>query len=133
MALDRKQLVQRKTKPQKPREFTLPTGDTVFLRVPRGRDNKRWEQYLRDEKGQVIDARVLLSDELLLATILINPDGTEMFTYEEVMNSAMDDLPQIDLEFLKDRAYELFGKRIGFKLLLDEDVEKNSSTTQPSE
>ena len=133
MALDRKQLVSRKTKIQKHREVDLPSGDSVKMRVPTGKDYRYWKKYLRDDKGDLIDARTDVGDELLVALILVNPDGTPMFTLEEVLNKAMDELVQVDLEYLKEKAYELFGQRSGFKIGLDEDVEKNSSATQPSE
>lgn len=133
MALDRKQLVERKTKIQKHREVQLPSGDTVMMRVPTGKDYRYWKKYLRDDKGNLIEARTDVADELLVAIILANPDGTPMFTLEEVLNKAMDELVQIDLEFLKERAYELFGQRSGYKIILDEDLEKNSSATPPSE
>lgn len=133
MALNRKELVERKTKIQKLREVALPSGDTVMLRVPIGKDYRYWKRYLRDDKGELIDARAELGDELLLASILVNPDGTPMFTLEEVLNKAMDEIVQVDLEYLKEKAYQFYGQRSGMKLLLDEDIEKNSSTTQPSE
>lgn len=133
MALNRKQLVERKTKIQKHREVELPSGDTVKLRVPTGKDYRYWRKYLRDEKAELIESRAEVADELLVASVLVNPDGTPMFTMEEVLAKAMDELIQVDLEFLKEKAYELFGQRSGFKIVLDEDVEKNSSATQPSE
>jgi hypothetical protein len=103
------------------------------MRVPTGKDYRYWRKYLRDEKGELIEVRAEVGDELLVASILVNPDGTPMFTMEEVLAKAMDELIQVDLEFLKEKAYELFGQRSGFKIVLDEDVEKNSSATQPSE
>ncbi len=133
MALDRKQLVERKTKIQKHREVELPSGDSVKLRVPTGKDYRYWRKYLRDDEGKIIESRAEVGDELLLASILVNPDGTPMFSNEEVLNKAMDELVQVDLEFLKEKAYELYGQRSGFKIVLDEDVEKNSSATQPNE
>lgn len=133
MALDRNQLVARKTKIQKHREVELPSGDTVKMRVPTGKDYRYWKKYLRDDSANLIEARTDVADELLVALILVNPDGTPMFTLEEVLNKAMDELVQVDLEYLKEKAYELFGQRSGFKIVLDEDVEKNSSATQPSE
>lgn len=126
MVLDRKQLTERKTKIQKPRPFELPSGDTVLMRVPIAKDYREWIRYLRDEKGEKIESRFVVSDELLVASILVNPDGTPMFTREDVVNGAMDEIVQIDLEFLKERAYELYGQRAGAKIVLDEDVEKNS-------
>lgn len=125
MPLDRKQLTERKTKIQKPRDFELPSGDTVLMRVPIAKDYREWRNYLRDEKGDFIQARFAVSDELLVASILVNPDGTAMFTREDVVNGAMDEIVQIDLEFLKEKAYELYGQRAGAKLVLDEDREKN--------
>ena len=133
MALNRKELVARKTKIQKLREVSLPSGDTVMMRVPTGKDYRYWKQYLRDDKGNLLEARAEMGDELLLALILVNPDGTPMFTLEEAMNKAMDELVQVDLEYMKEEAYRLFGQRPGMRLLLDEDLEKNSSATQPSE
>lgn len=133
MALDRKQLVERKTRIQKHREVELPSGDTVKLRVPIGKDYRDWKKFLRDDKGDIIEARADLGDELLVSDVLVNPDGTRMFTREEVLAGAMDELVQVDLELLKEKVYELFGQRSGFKIVLDEDVEKNSSTTLPSE
>jgi hypothetical protein len=133
MALDRTQLIARKTKIQKHREVQLPSGDSVNLRVPIARDYRDWKKFLRDEKGDLIDARAELGDELLLASILVNPDGTPMFTREDVLGRCMDEIIQPDLECLKEKAYEFFGMRSGFKIVLDEDREKNSSATQPSE
>ena len=132
MPLNRKQLLERKTKVQKPREVELPSGDTVLMRVPIGRDYREWKKYLRDEQGQIIDARATLGDELLLAIVLVNPDGTPMFTREDIMGGAMDEILQPDLEHMKAEAYRLFGQMAGTKIVLDEDREKNSSATQPS-
>lgn len=132
MPLDKKALLARKTKVQKPHELQLPSGDSVLLRVPTGKDYRDYRKYLRDEKGETIPARMALSDELMVATLLVNEDGTQMFTREEVMNSAMDEIIAVDLEAMKDEAIKLYGLTHGFKITLDEDREKNSSTTAPS-
>lgn len=132
MPLDKKALLTRKTKVQKPRELQLPSGDSVLLRVPTGADYRSWKKFLRDESGEVIKQRADLADELLVASVLVNPDGTAMFTREDVLNGAMDEILQVDVEALKDEAYRLYGQRDNFKLILDEDREKNSSTTAPS-
>ena len=133
MVLNREQLIKSKTKPQKPQELELPSGDSVLLRVPTGKDYREWKRYLRDESGVIIQARADRSDELLVATLLVNQDSTPMFTRDEVMSGEMDNVLQIDMEAMKDRAYELYGQREGIKLVLDEDREKNSSATVLSE
>lgn len=132
MPLDRKSLLARKTKVQKPRELPLPSGESVLMRVPTGADYRSWKKFMRDEKGEVIDKRADLADELLVASILVDSDGKAMFTREDVLNGAMDEILQLDLEAMKDEAYRLYGQRDGFKLVLDEDREKNSSGTAPS-
>ncbi len=124
--LDRESLLSRKTKTPKPQEVRLPSGDTVQMRVPTGKDYRDWRKFLRDENGIVIQARSEVSDELLVASILVNPDGSQMFTNNDVLTGTMDEILQIDLEAMKEAAYELYGQRAGFKLVLDEDREKKS-------
>lgn len=132
MALNRDQLLQRKTKIQKPHPVHLPSGDTVLLRVPTGKDYRDWKQSLRDEKGELIKERADVADELLVARLLVDESGSQMFTREDVMNGALDEILQIDLEAIKDEAYGLMGQRAGFKIILDEDREKKSSAAAPS-
>lgn len=132
MALNKKALLARKTKVQKPHELALPSGDCVLMRVPTGKDFRDYRKSLRDEEGESIKARMDMSDEIMVASLLINEDGTRMFTREEVMNGDMDEILQVDLEAMKDEAMNLYGYRNGFKLILDEDREKNCSTTAPN-
>jgi len=126
MAIDRKVLESRRNQVVRVFPVPLPSGDTVDMRVPTGRDYREWKKLLRDESGEAIESRMSLSDELLVASILINGDGSPMYSTSEVLAGAMDDLLQPDIEAMKEMAMRLYGQRAGFRLpLIDEGMEKN--------
>lgn len=129
MALDRKSLLARKTELPSSVPFDLPSGDSVALRIPTGKDYREWQRSLRDDKGEITDECEELSSELLIATILVNPDGSPMFTKEEVLDHAMEGLLQADFSAILGAVHQLYGIQPGFL----ENIEKNSSATQPSE
>ena len=129
MALDRKSLLARKSELPLSVPFDLPSGDSVTLRIPTGKDYREWQRSLRDEKGEVTDECEELSSELLIATVLVNPDGSAMFTKEDVLARAMEGLLQADFSALLSAVHKLYGIQPGFL----ESITKNSSATQPSE
>jgi len=125
-AMGKQALIKSKTAIQPHQAVELPSGGIVLMRVPTGKDYRDWKAYLNDEKGEVIRERAKLADELLVASILVEPSGEKMFTRDEVMSGALDEILQLDLEAMKDAAYGLYGQRSGFKLVTAEDREKNS-------
>lgn len=128
MALDRKQLVSRRHEVKPFVDVELPSGGSVRMRVPTGKDYSDWQAYLRDEKGKLIEDREDLSSEFLIATVLVNPDGSQMFSAVDVLDKAMDELLHADFNAMLSAAHKLFGISPGFI----EDIEKNLSTTPPS-
>lgn len=125
--------MKKKTHEPAPQVLSLPTGGEVKMRVPSGKDYREWRKFLRDDRGEMIRERFELNEELLVAAVLINDDGTQMFTREEVLRGAMDEFRSIDIEAMKEMASALFGMTPGACVVVDEDREKNSSTTALNE
>lgn len=135
MALDRKSLLARKI--AKPHECSLPGGGEVLMRVPGAADWRAYQASLRDKDGRYIDKRLERGDELLIATLIIDPETHErMFSIDDVMGGVFDDphIPAADINVMAAKAYELYGRNNEKPVLVtDEDREKNSSETEPKE
>lgn len=134
MALDRKSLLARKI--PKPQECSLPGGGSVLMRVPGGADWRAYQASLRDKDGKYIDKRLERGDELLIATLVIDPETQErMFSIDDVMGGVFDDphIPAADINAMAAKAYQLYGRTETPVLVTDEDREKNSSETGPKE
>lgn len=130
-ALNRAALKSRKK--IEPKEFLLPCGGSVLLKVPSGPDWRAYQASLRNSEGVLIDKRYDRKDEILIATILIDPESKErMFSIDDVMGGAFDDIPAADLNALSIQVQRLYGI-IATALVTDEDREKNSSETGPTE
>ena len=130
--LNRDALLKRKV--PKPQTCQLPGGGEVLMRVPKGGDYRAYQKTLRDKDGDFIDARVERGDELLIATLLIDPLTNErMFSVDDIMAGILDDTPSADINTLARKAYELYGRTDSPKLVTDEDREKNSDDAAPSE
>jgi hypothetical protein len=119
-----------------PQPCELPSGAAVLMRVPGAKDWRAYQASLRDKDGKYIDKRLERGDELLIATVLIDPETNErMFTVDDVMGGVFDDphITAADINAMANRAYELFGKTDSPKFVTDEDREKNLSETAPNE
>ena len=106
------------------------------MRVPGGPDWRAYQASLRDKEGRYIDKRLDRGDELLIATLIIDPDTQElMFSIDDVMGGAFDDprIPAADINAMSAKAYLLYGRTDTPVLVTDEDREKNSSGTGPTE
>jgi hypothetical protein len=118
-----------------PQEFQLPCGGAVLMRVPSGPDWRAYQASLRTAEGMLIDKRFDRKDELLLATLLADPETKDrMFSIDDVMGGAFDEAFQhaADLNAMLLKAQRLYGI-IETNLVTDEDREKNSSGTEPNE
>ena len=107
-----------------------------MMRIPSGPDWRAYQASLRDKDGKYIDRRLDRGDELLIATLAIDPDTKElMFTIDDVMGGVFDDphIPAADINAMAAKAYQLYGRTDTPTLVTDEDREKNSSETAPSE
>lgn len=134
MALDRKSLFSRPI--AKPQECKLPGGGEVLMRIPGGSDWRSYQASLRDKDGKYIDKRLDRGDELLIATLIIDPTTKEqMFSIDDVMAGVFDDphIPAADINAMAAKAYILYGRSDSPVLVTDEDREKNSSETAPKE
>lgn len=132
--LNRQSLLARKL--IKTMECDLPGGGTVLMRIPSGADWRKHQSSLRDKNGDVIDTRAERVDELLIATILVDEDGNQMFSVDDVMQGCFDNpnISAADINVMSTKALELYGRISSSQLQLsDEDREKNSSGTAQSE
>ena len=133
-ALDRKSLFARPI--AQPQECELPGGGSVLMKVPGAPDWRAYQASLRGKNGEFIDKRLERGDELLIATLLIDPTTKQqMFTVDDVMGGIFDDphIPAADINAMSAKAYVLYGRTEQPKLVTDEDREKNLSETAPSE
>ena len=106
----------------------LPDGDVVYLRPASAKIYHEYQRSLRDKDGMPIQDRRGFGDELVVANLMVDETGKRMFTDEDVLAGAFD---QIDMPFLTPvvrKAYELLGISEP-----EEDREKNLSTTASSE
>ena len=91
---------------------------------------------MRDKDGKYIDKRIERGDELLIATLIIDPETQQqMFSIDDVMGGVFDDphIPAADINVMAAKAYQLYGRTETPVLVTDEDREKNSSETGPKE
>jgi hypothetical protein len=130
--LDRQSLFARKETASRV-HCSLPGGGQVLMKVPRAGDWRAYQASLRNKDGNYIDTRIERGDEILISTLLINPDGSQMFTLDDVMAGCFDNehILAADINVMSDKAYELYGRR-GFVNLTDEDRQKNLSETVPN-
>jgi len=134
MALNRDALLNRKKLPLQ--VCKLASGDEVLMRVPGTPDWRAYQASLRNKDGEFIEKRMDRGDELLIATLLIDSSTKElMFTSDDVMGGIFDSdaTPAADVNAMAAKAYELYGRNGSPKLVTDEDREKNSLETVPSE
>jgi hypothetical protein len=134
MALDRKSLLSRPA--ASPQECKLPGGGSVLMRIPGGPDWRAYQASLRDKDGRYIDKRIDRGDELLIATLVIDPATKEtMFSVDDVLAGVFDNpsIPAADINAMAAKAYQLYGRDGQPTLVTDEDREKNSSETAPKE
>ena len=134
MALNRKSLFARPI--AKPQECSLPGGGSVLMRIPGGQDWRAYQASLRDKDGRYLDKRLERGDELLIATLIIDPESLElMFSVDDVMGGVFDDphIPAADINAMSAKAYQLYGRTEAPTLVTDEDREKNSLETAPKE
>lgn len=109
MALSKEQLLKKKRSGETV-PFSLPSGDEVLLLRPSAKHYRQWRASLRNDKSEFDQARIVRGDELLVSQILVNPDGSQMFSESEVLSDAMD-LDSPDMVALIEKVYVLFGLR----------------------
>lgn len=106
----------------------LPDGDVVPLRPLTPKIYRAYKRSLRDKDGVTIPERQAYQDELLVGRLLCNADGSLMFSDEDILTGAFDDMDMPPITSLVTRAYEMMGVTVS-----DEDREKNSPTTDSTE
>jgi hypothetical protein len=134
MALSRKALLSRPI--PKSQECILPGGGSVLMKVPGGPDWRAYQASLRDKEGRYLDKRLDRGDELLIATLVIDPESNDlMFSVDDVMAGVFDNphIAAADINAMSTKAYQLYGRTDTPVLVTDEDREKNSLETVPSE
>lgn len=91
-------------RPLPPKKIQLPQG-YLLMKHPTGETHREWRRLLRNEDGTVNNERFDISDELMLMMLLIDTDGNQMFTLEDVAeNRVFDSMPAPLLKRLKDEA-----------------------------
>jgi len=106
----------------------LPGGDQVFLRPASAKVYREYRRSMRDKDGMPIPERQSFGDELLVSRLLVSPDGTPMFTEEQVVNGVLDDIDMTSLAPIIRKSYVVVGVNED-----DEGRAKNSSTTESTE
>jgi hypothetical protein len=102
--LSKDQIIARRV-PAEPVSLDLPDGESVWV-VPVGsRLMRDYRRCLRDGDGKPIEDRKPFSDELLIARVLVHPDGTRMFSDQEVLDGMLTDLDSATWDALMEYAW----------------------------
>jgi hypothetical protein len=92
-----------------PSVLELPDGESVFVLPVGSRLMRDYRQCLRDEDGKPIDERKQFVDELLIARVLVNADGSRMFSDEDVLNGLLTDLDPSTWDALMEYAWSFIA------------------------
>jgi hypothetical protein len=128
MVLNRESFLSRRAS-AKAESVKLSDGSVVLLRRATAKLYRDYRRSLRDKEGMPIVERQAYGDELLIAAMMVDESGNQLFTTDEVLEGVFDNVEQSDLTPIIRKAYELLG-------LADEDQEtreKNSSATESTE
>lgn len=106
----------------------LPDGSLVLMRPASAKIYRDYRRSLKDKDGMPVTAKQPFGDEILLATLMVDADGNQMFTEEDVVAGAFDAIDMAFLSPLIRKAYEMLGITEP-----EEDREKNLSTTASTE
>jgi hypothetical protein len=123
MAITRAEFLKKRTSPDLI-EHELPDGDSVLLRQPSAKIYREYKRSMRDKNGDPIPERQKYADELLVGRIMVEADGTLMFSDEDILSGIFDELKMFSLTSVVAKAYEMLGI-----IESDEDREKNLSET----
>lgn len=107
-----------------PIEHELPDGDRVLMKPISAKMYRDYKRSLRDKDGVPIAERQKYGDELLVGRLLLDQDGSLMFTDDEILDGVFDELKMFPLASVIAKAYEMLGL-----VESDEDREKNSCAT----
>jgi len=105
-ALDRAGFCQQLTVVDTPHELTLPGGNVVMVRPVGAKMLREYRRSLRDKDGKTLEDRKPFADDLLVARVLCNPDGSRMFTDEDVLSGAMDAVRATAMDALLEYTWE---------------------------
>lgn len=103
--LDRAAFTQQLTVSDTPKPLELPGGQIVLVKPVGSKLFREYRKSLRDEDGKVIEARKDFVDELLVARCLVNPDGSRMFTDEDVLAGMLDGIRPAAMDTLLEFAW----------------------------
>lgn len=111
-----------------PIEHELPDGDSVSMKPISAKLYRDYKRSLIDKDGAPIQERQKYGDEILIGRLLLEQDGSLMFSDEEILDGAFDELKMFPLASVIAKAYEMLGL-----VESDEEREKNSSATDSTE
>lgn len=106
----------------------LPDGSEVLMRPASAKIYRDYRRSLRDKDGVPVTAKQPFGDEILVSTLMVDADGKQMFSEEDVVGGAFDAIDMAFLSPLIRKAYEMLGITEP-----EEDREKNLSTTASTE
>jgi hypothetical protein len=123
MAITRAEFLKKRTSTD-PIEHKLPDGDSVLLKQISARLYRDYKRFLRDKDGTPIAERQRYGDELLVGRLMVEEDGSLMFSDDDILAGVFDELKMFPLASVISKAYEMLGM-----IESDEGREKNSSGT----
>lgn len=117
--LTKEQLIARRVS-STPTKLDLPDGESVSVLPVGSRLMRDYRACLRDEEGKPIEQRKQFADELLIARVVVNEDGSRMFSDENVLDGLLTDLDSATWDALMEYAWSFIAGG---------DRQKKSSTT----
>lgn len=125
MALTREEFLKKRVSPNLiEHKFSDSPGDSILMRPISAKLYRDYRRSLRDKDGAPIPERQAFGDELLVGRVLVEADGSLMFSDEDVMGGIFDDLQMFPLASVVAETYKMLGI-----VETDEDREKNLSAT----
>lgn len=106
--LTKQQIADRRVS-QTPTILELPDGESVWALPVGSRLMRDYRQCLRDEDGKPIEERQQFVDELLIARVLVNADGSRMFSDDDVLNGLLTDLDPSTWDALMEYAWSFIA------------------------
>ncbi len=92
-----------------PQQTTLENGDVVWTLPVGSRLMRDYRRSLRDVDGKPIKERKEFADELLIARVLVDASGQRMFSDQEVLDGALNDLDPLLWDALMDYAWSFIA------------------------
>lgn len=85
----------------------------MLLKRPTGEDYREYKRLLRNEDGSMNIDRYDLNEELWLQILLVDPDGNQLYSVDDVFRDHVFDAMDLpDLQRLKAVADKLIGSRV---------------------